>query len=296
MDIMKAALIFNPHSGRAKAFGLTSRNLLELLSAHGLNAQELNTLEYDGVGCAVNSLEMDSVCIVAGGDGSLYNALQGEACDRIVFGILPLGTANNLANAAGIPMDLESAIKVIASGVEKRIDLGLAGGKLFTQAAGAGFHAQAFHAYGHHRNHSLRDAVKAFFTTLKNWHPQRLLIRVDDESHIEDALQVTVANTPVYGRRLSIAPDAKIDDGLLDVIVIKGPMSKLEIVKCLIKLMDGMPLDPSNVMHVTAKRVHIESFLEEDIPVHADAEPIGYAPVTIEVLSSCLRLLVPKLT
>lgn len=223
----------------------------------------------------------------------MYQALQHHSCLDVRFAILPLGTANNLARAVGIPMDIEAAVETAANGVERLIDLGTANGKVFTQAAGVGFHAHAFHVYGHHRDKSLIDASRAFISALRDWHPQPMRITIDGVDYMEDAVQVTAANTPFYGRHAFIAPEARVDDGLLDVVIISGCKSKFELIGCIVKVMEGMSPNASNVTRVQAKHVDIAPLDSAEIPAHADAEPIGYAPVSIEVLSSCLRLMVP---
>lgn len=100
-----------------------------------------------------------------------------------------------------------------------------------------------------------------------------------------------MSNTPVYGRGFQIAPDARIDDGLLDVTVIRC-MSKPELASIVLDLMEVRELDPAKVRRVTAKEVEIRPMADFLVPAHADAELIGFAPVKIEVQPLCLSLIV----
>lgn len=111
-----------------------------------------------------------------GGDGTIYQAVQRPVCLEVELGLIPLGTSNNLAIAAGIPLEVEAAIATIVEGRSKRIDLGRVGEKVFTQAAGAGFHAEAFRLYGERREKSLGEAIRAFVRATALWRPQPMTI------------------------------------------------------------------------------------------------------------------------
>lgn len=291
--MIEAYLLFNPISGRAKSERITASSLIEKFRNKGIKIDHIETETADGVPDIVNNPPADCLLVVAGGDGTIYHVVQKPECLHLKLALIPLGTANNLANTVGIPSDIEQAIDIIANGVLKRIDLAKAGDRVFTQAAGAGFHASAFHIYGDHQRKSILDGTRAFFSALKAWEPQPIEVIVDGETFTQEAMQITVANTRVYGWRIPIAPDARVDDGLLDIVII-GSLSKLELIENAIKSMEGKGINSSNVKRVRGKRIVINPLSDIPIPVHADAEPIGYAPVTIEVLPACLRLIVPK--
>ena len=288
-------LLFNPNSGRARAEGITPERIYQEFRRHGIvDIAELQMEGVDGVPHAVAEIEPDTLLVIAGGDGTIYEAVQSPVCREMRVAIIPVGTANNLATSAGIPQEIHHAVDVAVHGEEKRIDLGMANNRIFTQAAGVGFHARAFHLYGKRKDRSIVDASRAFLGAVSSWQPHELKIAIDGDIHEYKAFQVTVANTPVYGREIWIAPDAMIDDGLLDLVIVTGCFPRRELMRCIVNLTEGRGLDMSKVIRVTAKRIEITPQSAADIPVHADAEPIGFAPVTIEVLPSCLMLMVPR--
>lgn len=290
--MIDAEVLFNPNAGRIVSIGMTEERLLRLLESHGISASLRLT---DGVAQAVRTfadVQPGRVFIVAGGDGTLFQAVQSSVCRDSAVGIMPLGTANDLARSLGIPLDLHQAAEVIARGQIRRIDLGVAGDRVFIQGAGAGFHAEAFRGYGEHRRHHPVYALLAFLRTLIRWKPTRARLTIDGEICCQEITQVTVANTPIYGPKILVAPGAHVDDGLLDVVVL-GRLSRWEILKATLSTLKGSPLQVENLERVAAKSVDIESLGATQIAVHSDGEPIGSTPVHIEVMPSCLKVIVP---
>lgn len=291
--MIEASLIFNPNAGRVMLDGITEERLVQGLRARDVYVTRVHSNDIPGIPDFVQSLEPGSLLIMAGGDGTMYEVVQVPACRQLSISIIPLGTANNLALSAGIPLDTDGAMDVAAQGRERVVDMGVANDHVFTQVAGVGFHAEAFRHYGRRRVRSFARGSSAVLAALAEWEPQRMSICVDGQSRESNAVQVTVANTPIYGEKYPIASGAMIDDGLLDVLEIMDCMPRLELVRCIIDFMKGREMDPSKVRRVQGRRIEIAPLSECPIPVHADAEPIGYAPVTIEVLPSCLRLMTP---
>jgi diacylglycerol kinase (ATP) len=289
-----ACLIFNPNAGRARSHKITEEILIQDLRERGVEITEIHVDDMAGIPGFVESLASESLLIMAGGDGTLYEVVQLPACRRLTLGIVPLGTENNLAMAAGIPMNIDSAMHAAANGRECLVDLGCANGGMFTQAAGVGFHAEAFRLYGEHQPRSLARAGKVILQALAEWESQPMSVNVDGVVREIDAVQVTVANTPIYGKAYPIAPDAGIRDGWLDIVEIQGCKPRLELAGCIVDFMEGRELDSSKVTRVRGRHIEIIPLNDAVIPAHADSEPIGYAPVTIEVVPACLRLRVPE--
>lgn len=287
MDI----LFFNPHAGTIKKHGITAEQLLAKLEAKGIYAVISEYMTDDEM---INvAAKASGRVIVAGGDGTIHSILKAvDRCHAMTLAIIPAGTANHLASALGIPNDLDAAIDVIAKGRTKSIDLGKVDGTVFSQAAGAGIHAKVFHLYGEHKEKSAVDAATAVGKALAGWEPQPMRVVIDGEPYVEELTQITAANTPKYGR-VTIAPDAKTDDGLLDVIMV-GKLSKLEIIEYGIAAITGKLLDMPKTNTVRAKKIQIEAIGTEQIDVHADAEPVGFTPVMIEILPGCLNVVVPE--
>ena len=289
----KASLIFNPNAGRARSHAITSETLSGQLLDRGIEVTDIHVDDMQGIPDFVESVEPGSLLIAGGGDGTMYEVVQVAACRQLDIGLVPLGTSNNLAVSAGIPMDIDAAVDVAASGRVRIVDLGVVDGRVFTEAAGVGFHAEVFRLYGEHQTRNLLRAGEALLKTLAKWEPQEMRVTVDGVSHSVSAVQVTVANTPLYGNSYPIAPNASLDDGLLDVAEIRGCKTRLELVACVTEFMEGREPEMSNTTRMRGRRIEIAPLNDARVPAHADSEPIGYAPVTIEVLPACLRLRVP---
>jgi diacylglycerol kinase (ATP) len=289
-----AAMIFNPNAGRARSRKITEDLLVQGFRERGVEISEMYVNNIAGIESFVEALAPGSLLIMAGGDGTLYEVVQAPACRQLSLGIVPLGTENNLAMAAGIPMDIDLAVNAVANGRECVVDLGRANGGMFTQAAGVGFHAEVFRQYGRRQPRSLARAVKVVLQVLAQWQSLPMSVSVDGVRREVDAVQVTVANTPIYGKAYPIAPDACIRDGWLDVVEIPDCKPKLELAGCILDFMEGRELDPSKVRRERGRHIEIAPLSDAGIPAHADSEPIGYAPVTIEVVPACLRLRVPE--
>ncbi len=290
--MIEAEVLFNPNAGGVLSRGMTVERLVRLLMEHGISASVRLT---DGVPQAVSAfadVEPDRVFIIAGGDGTLFQAVQAAVCRRSSVGIMPLGTANDLARSLGIPLDLDEAAEVIAAGHTCLMDLGIAGDRVFVQAAGVGFHAEAFRIYGERKRHNIPRAFYAYVTTLARWEPADVCLTIDGRREEHAVTQVTVANTPFYGPGIRIAPDARVDDGLFDVVIL-GKLTKREILRFSASTMKGRSVELENLIRVPARVVEIASLGASSMWVHADGEPICCTPVHIEVLPSCLKLIVP---
>lgn len=285
-------LLFNPNAGSARRLGLTAESLMKKLEANGIDAtipaakteQEM----IDAAAAATGRV------IAVGGDGTIHSLLQAvNRCHALQLAIIPTGTANHFAGALGIPGDMNAAIDVIRSGYSKQIDLGKIDDTIFCEAAGAGLHARVFHIYGDRRDKSRVAAATTAITVLADWSPKPMRITIDGELYSHEVSQVTVANIPVYGGIFKIAPEAKMDDGLLDVVAFTD-LSRAEVIQYGIAAMSGSHAGLPKTYMALAGRVEIEAVGTEQIEAHADALSAGHTPSVIEVLPGCLDVIVPE--
>lgn len=284
-------LLFNPHAGRLSKEEVTADQLLEGLGDRGIDAYAKSELSREEIAAVT---EASGRVIVAGGDGTIHALLKSSGgCGRLRLGIIPGGTANHFASSLGIPADVDTAMNTIALGHTKRIDLGKVNGTVFSQAAGAGFHAKAFHLYGERKEKSKLDAATTALKLLADWEPQLMRVVIDGEPYVEELTQVTAANTPDYGGIFTIAPDAQVDDGLLDVVIL-GKLTKPELIDYGYAAIHGAVGSFPKTYTTRAKRIEIASVLPDPIEVHADAQPVGYTPATIEVMPGCVEVIVPE--
>lgn len=160
-----------------------------------------------------------SAVVLGGGDGTLNAAAPALKDSGLPMGILPLGTANDLARSLGIPADAADAARIIAQGQVRRIDLGEVNGHLFFNVASIGFSAelaQELRAEAKQRWGKLGYAIAAF-RLLRRARPFTAWITQDGEVRRVRTLQISVGNGRHYGGGMTVASSARPDDGKLDI-------------------------------------------------------------------------------
>lgn len=260
------------------------------------SADDLATQARAGVAAGYNRI------LALGGDGTfqqLANAIG--AGQDIVLGVLPAGGGNDLAQALGIPLDPVLAAKLLLDGEIRFLDAArvrTSDGKerLFLGGGGVGLDAVAAQfASGVYRN--LRGRPRYLLSMIRaliGFHA--LQIRASIESEENDAWQtealvVGVLNTPSYGAGLRLAPQAKLDDGMLDLVVVEN-LPMLHILGVLPRLIAHGELRTNKVRRQTFRRVRIET--KTPAKFHGDGEILGWTPVEIEVVPQAIRMLCPR--
>jgi YegS/Rv2252/BmrU family lipid kinase len=288
---MPLALLVNPHSAGGKTLKLLPR-VEAALDARRIvfRVQKTRGLEH-GVAQALHAVEAGEVPVVMSGDG-LVGAIGGAlAGAETPLGIVPGGRGNDLARVLGIPDDPEGAVEVIATGNARQIDVGEANGKRFLGIASIGFDSEANRLANETR--FLRGSMVyayALMRTLVSWKPARFTLRVDDERFRFSGCSVSVANNRAFGAGMFIAPDAELDDGEFDIVVI-GEMGKLRMVSSTPKLFKGTHIEMEEVQVFRAK--HLELTASRPFPVYADGEHLTELPVSLRLLPRALNILAP---
>jgi len=229
---------------------------------------------------------------VAGGDGTVSLAAQELAYSGTALGILPLGTANNFATALRLPQDLPSALRVLKEGVVRAVDLGRVGERYFTEAAGVGFFADALALYGVGSNKDPLRALYALARTASSLRARRLELTVDGETYVQRALMCTALNTYRMAHALPVAPDAKVTDGALDVVIV-GDLSFGELLPYYRAVRAQTHLGLPKVTHLRAKEVRLEA--RRKLNVHLDDQVVRLNPVRLGVAPGALKVLLPRL-
>ena len=232
------------------------------------------------------------VVVAAGGDGTV-SFVAGELLDRREpLGILPLGTANDCARTLGIPGAPLDAAQVILAGRTHRIDVGLVNGRPFVNAVGIGISVAVSRdapAAGKDRLGVfayLLTALRAIRTTTGF----RVQLAGDEHRWRGRALQVTVANGRHYGGGMTARSDARIDDGRLDVLVVK-PAGALRLLQAALHLRLGR-YAPSGPVHVLSART-VSVRTHPGVAFAADGEECGRTPLEASVRRQALPVIVP---
>jgi diacylglycerol kinase (ATP) len=240
--------------------------------------------------------------LVVGGDGTfqvLLNALAG--CPQVVLGIIPSGGGNDLAAALGLPLDPVRATELLLEGEVCLLDTArvrTADGteRLCMGGAGVGLDAEAArYASGPYRNlrgrsRYLLSAIRALmgFRAIR----VRATMQPGNFPPLDErALLLGVLNTPSYGGGLRIAPQASLDDGKLDLVLLED-LGFLEILAILPALAVSGELYTKRIQRFRVEHVRIET--ERPFPFHGDGEIIGMTPVEIEVVPHAVRILCPR--
>jgi diacylglycerol kinase (ATP) len=264
--------------GRLRDSGLVVRNL------QGRDADEALDLAHQCVADGVESL------VVSGGDGMVHLATQAVATSATRLGIIPTGTGNDVARYFDLPRrdPLAAADRVIA-GRTRTVDLARSGSRYFVTVLAAGFDAIVNERAN--RMTWPRGQMRYNLATLlelRTFTPLPYTLDLDGEVRRLDAMLVAVGNGPSFGGGLRITEGALLDDGLLDVVVIK-PMSKPGLIRTYPKLFNGTHVTVPQYEH---HRVSCVTVAAPGIVSYADGERFGPLPLTIECAPGARTVLV----
>jgi diacylglycerol kinase (ATP) len=263
--------------GRLRDSGLVVRNL------QGRDADEALDLARQCVADGVESL------VVSGGDGMVHLATQAVATSATRLGIIPTGTGNDVARYFDLPRrdPLAAADRVIA-GRTRTVDLARSGSRYFVTVLAAGFDAIVNERAN--RMSWPRGQMRYNLATLlelRTFRPLPYTLDLDGEVRRLDAMLVAVGNGPSFGGGLRITEGALLDDGLLDVVVIK-PMSKPGLIRTYPQLFKGTHVTVPQYEH---HRVSCVTVAAPGIVSYADGERFGPLPLTIECAPGALTVL-----
>lgn len=219
------------------------------LARHGVTAPQLQAaFEAAGLGAAIEILpeglepqslearlraERPAMVVAAGGDGTVHQVVNATAALGLPFGVLPFGTANDFARAVGLPLDWPTAVKRLAAGRRRTIDLGRVNGEWFVNACHAGLGVEAARATDARLKRWL-GAGAYLVAALQAWRRARPVMvecRAENVTLRTTSLQLLVANGRYFGGGVPVGPEARVDEGLLDVYVLPAPVTVLEALR-----------------------------------------------------------------
>ena len=208
-----------------------------------------------------------------------------------VLGILPGGRGNDTARMLGIPRDVDAACAVVARGVARDLDVGDVDGRSFIGIASLGLDAEA-NRFANAAPARLGRLVYVYgvLHALAAWRHARFELRLDGTPLSCTGYSVAACNSAFYGGGMRLAPDAEIDDGLLDVVLI-GAHPKPRLAATLPKVFRGTHVEHPAVRVLRAAELRVDA--DRPLAIYADGDPIGATPAAIRVLPRALRVLVP---
>ncbi len=288
-------LIVNPSAGGGKA-GRVLADVLVALEGHGLQVRSELTRDLAHAGELAREACLAAETVVCmSGDG-----MVGAVADVLrefpgaLLGVLPGGRGNDLARVLGIPADPVEACAIVAAGFSRKLDLGEVNGKAFVGIASVGFDSEA-NRIANEAPVWLGGLVYAYgaLRALLFWRPARFQIELDPpgERHNFSGYTVGACNSKTYGGGMRAAPDALLDDGLLDVVVLES-VSKLSfLTKILPKVFSGSHVREPSVKVFRAREIAISA--DRPFTMYADGDPIGELPLRVRAIGGAVRVLVP---
>jgi diacylglycerol kinase (ATP) len=284
------ALLTNPTAGGGRATRVRDTALARLREA-GLVVRNLHGRDVDEAADLAQQCVADGVeaLVVCGGDGMVHLAAQAVATTPTALGIIPAGTGNDVARYFGIPRkDPLAAADLVIGGETRTIDLGRSGSRYFVTVLAAGFDAIVNERANRMTwpRGQLRYTL-ATLAELRVFEPLPYVLQLDDEQLSLDAMLVAVGNGPSFGGGLRITEGAVLDDGMLDVVIIK-PMSKPGLVRTYPRLFKGTHVTHPQYEHHLARSVTVAA---PGIVSYADGERFGPLPLTVECAPGALTVL-----
>lgn len=229
------------------------------------------------------------VVVAAGGDGTVRSVAARLLGRETTLGILPLGSAMNLARTLGIPRDVESAAAVIEAGHERSIDVGTVDGQLFIEQVNVGLSAEAF-AKAQQIDKRRWGAAFGLLGLLLRRRRTHFDLDVDGEPSRSRALALTIANLPYTGMGIELAPDARPDDGRLDVVIYEG-LSPFGLARYMAATFGGRGDPPARFRTLRARGVRVRT--HRPLAVRYDALDGGTTPIDVRVRGAALRVMAP---
>ena len=297
MSPRKATLISNPKTGRYASRRRPVQELATQLESLGVKVDlKLTQGPGDATEIAARAARNGSAdVIVAGGDGTINEAIQGLAGTNARLAIIPRGTANVLARELGLPLDDEQALKVVAQGKSRQIYLGLAidetrnESRHFVLMAGIGLDASVV---GRVQPKLKKRIGKGAFwisglSHLADWNPRPFILEIND--HKYTSTFAAIGKAAKYGGDLAITPGARLDQPDFEICIIET-RSRLRYLRLLSQAMrSGMPRNVPEVQFVNAVTVKAHG----DAHVQIDGELLGRLPMRFEIAPHSLEIIVP---
>ena len=288
-------VIWNPTSGSKAGLPTNTigeKELRRAMADHGLGDDLFESPSEDAARARIRAAVDDGVEVIvaAGGDGTADLVAEGIRGSASALGILPLGSAMNVARSLGIPRDLEEAATILATGDIESIDVGRAPDGPFYEMASVGINAAVLgeaHKLAEGRNRSIVGIIRAIVA----YRPATMIIELDEGTVRTGALMLVVANAPFTGVGLTLAPDARLDDGKFDVVAYRH-YSRLELIRHGLAIMAGRRAYSPKIRTWRSTRVRISS--HRPLPARADDRDLGTTPLELSVDAKAVRAVVPR--
>ena len=286
------ALFANPRAAGGRALRALAKARAEL-DARGAEYRVVETADVEHVRAqAAEAAGRRETVVAIGGDGLVGVVAGGLRESEGSLAIVPSGRGNDFARVLKIPTDAVEATRVALDGEERRLDVGFVDGSPFVGIASLGFDSDA--------NRIANDAklvrgnlvyLYAALRAFAGWKHARFEVTVDGERHEFTGYSVAMGNSKAYGGGMLLFPQAKLDDGRLEVMMVREH-SKLRALRDLPSVFKGTHVDNPYCKFVSGEVVEVRA--DRPFEVYADGDPIGALPAKVTVAKQVLRVIVPR--
>jgi diacylglycerol kinase (ATP) len=237
--------------------------------------------------------------VICGGDGTVSQVAASLIDEDVSIGIIPMGSGNGLALAAKIPKNVEKALDVIFTGKASYIDSFYINDTFSCMLCGLGFDAQVAHDFAKQSSRGLATYIKQTMDNFITAKPYSFEIIEKGKSISVEAFFVSIANANQFGNQFTIAPKASLNDGLLDIVVVKK-MSKLRMLFAISKQVmagkinehDTVTFHKKDVLYFQTSQLIIHNL--DKAPLHVDGDPAHTAKkLIIKILPQAFKLIQP---
>ncbi len=235
------------------------------------------------------------VVIAAGGDGTINEVIQELAGSETALGVLPFGTVNVWARETNIPLDISSARKVLLDGVQRYVDLGKVNDRYFLLMTGIGFDADVANAV---EKKPIKHLGVLGYLLVGTWfmlgyQSFRVHVTINGRLKKRNALQIVVGNTQLYAGAIKYTWNAKCDDGLLDVCIVR----KRSILGRFVVILDFLFNREQRMQWVSYEKcTALEVRTRKPIAIQVDGDPCGYTPARFTIAPRALKVILPQHT
>lgn len=300
MSDRKIIYLLNPISGTSKKDGL--KKMIEReTTAQGISFEMVITNaggDYDLIRDKIIRERFTDVVMI-GGDGTVNQVTNALRDLTVRFGIIPVGSGNGLAHAAGIPAKPQHALALIFAGKTQKIDAFLINNQYSCMLSGIGLDAQVAHDFASKASRGLITYTQQSVANYFKAHPYQFEIILDNFSFFTEAFFVSIANSNQFGNNFTIAPQASLYDGLLDIVIVqkmnkaKLPFAILQQIRGNNKLQQLVEdMSQKNILYFQTPSLTIRNL--KHAPLHIDGEPRETAEeFTIDILKDCFELISP---
>lgn len=286
-------VIVNPGAGAGRALSRVTRALRPPPGVLLEFVQSRSAAHLAELMAAAQGEDLHAIGL-AGGDGTVQHALAGLGAGRVPVGILPVGSGNDFAAACGVPRDVNAAIEVLMHGHAQPVDLGVTGdGRRFCCVAGVGLDEHALRIiYSSWLPRSKVLNVIAALRALAVYRPRRVRIAWQGGAFDGEVMFAAVTNTRSYGGGFMVTPAAAVDDGALDLCIVRRT-GRVRLLTKFPRILKGTHVELDEVVIARSPWVRIES--DEALPVPLDGElGLTATPLMLRCEPGRLKVLRPS--